>query len=132
MLRAMRQVVGQIPSCKLDIYGVGPLEERLYQMIVDMNLGQNVRLCGRTDEVERVLVRADAFCMSSDYEGMPNAMMEAMAVGVPCVSTDCPCGGPRYLLGTNGERGLLSPVGDAGAMTKNLITLLCHEQLKEI
>jgi glycosyltransferase involved in cell wall biosynthesis len=67
--------------------------------------------------------------MSSDVEGMPNALMEAMTIGVPSVSTDCPCGGPRFLLSE--ERGLLSPVGDAAELAKKILILLEDEQQRE-
>ncbi|MXP74782.1 glycosyltransferase [Lachnospiraceae bacterium WCA-9-b2] len=63
------------------------------------------------------------FVMTSNFEGMPNALLEAMALGLPCISTDCPCGGPRSLIET-GKNGLLIPVGDIEALEKALRVLL--------
>ena len=55
------------------------------------------------------------FVSSSDYEGMSNSMLEAMALGLPVICTDCPAGGARAVI-RNGENGILTPVGDANAL----------------
>ena len=64
-----------------------------------------------------VLKEADLFVLTSNYEGQPNALMEAMAVGVPVCSTDCPTG-PSGLIGNDCERGYLVPVNDIPALVK--------------
>lgn len=89
----------------LDIYGEGSLKEQLQQQIKALELENEVKLCGRTNDIVGVLAEHDLFIMSSNYEGMPNSLMEAMGVGLPCISTDCPTG-PKELLGAN-ERGIL-------------------------
>ena len=61
-----------------------------------MGLHDSVQLCGRTNDIAVTLSKHDLFIMSSNYEGMPNALMEAMGVGLPCISTDCPTG-PKEL-----------------------------------
>ena len=66
--------------------------------------------------------RAGLFALSSAFEGMPNALIEAMALGLPCVATDCPCGGPAALI-EHGQNGLLAPVGDAEAFAAALSRL---------
>lgn len=53
---------------------------------------------GASDELEKKLNDAALFAFSSDWEGLPNALMEAMALGLPIVATDCPCGGPATLI----------------------------------
>lgn len=59
--------------------------------------------------------------------GMPNALMEAMAIGVPSISTDCPCGGPRELLGEE-LSDMLTPVGDVEALADKMLDLLSDEK----
>lgn len=119
------------PSLQLHIYGVGPLEEELKRQILTLHLEKSVFLMGRSSNVPEILSGADLFVLSSDFEGMPNALMEAMAVGVPCISTDCPCGGPRTLL-EDGKSGILVPVGDEQAMAQAIITLLENPKLRDM
>jgi glycosyltransferase involved in cell wall biosynthesis len=57
------------------------------------------------------------FVLSSDYEGISNSLLEALSIGLPSISTDCPCGGSRYLI-QNGVNGFLVPVGDAEKMAE--------------
>ena len=86
-----------------------------------MGLQEKVLLKGFCKDVHQRIVNAAMFVMTSDYEGMPNALLEAMAIGVPCISTDCPCGGPRYLI-QSGVNGVLVPVGSC----KHLYEAMCN------
>ena len=61
--------------------------------------------------------------LSADYEGMPNALMEAMAAGVPCISTDCPCGGPRELFGEDASDKLV-PCNDSAQLSEAICKVL--------
>ena len=99
LITAFAKVQKNYPFITLKIYGEGTLRKKLQNQIDALNLKEKVLLMGNTNNVSEALQTADLFVLSSDYEGMPNALMEAMAAGVPCISTDCPCGGPRELLG---------------------------------
>jgi glycosyltransferase involved in cell wall biosynthesis len=99
LIAAFSKVVERYPEARLKIYGEGSLCGKLQKQIDALGLHEKAFLMGATNHVEKVLETADVFVLSSDFEGMPNALMEAMAAGVPCISTDCPCGGPRELFG---------------------------------
>ena len=68
--------------------------------------------------------------MTSDTEGMPNALIEAMSLGLCVISTDCPCGGPRELI-TPGKNGYLVPVRDTEALKEQLSYCLSHPEEAE-
>lgn len=115
LIEAFAQMQVLHPDAILKIYGEGSLRPRLEQQIAALGLTNKVLLMGATNNVAAALRTASLFVLSSDYEGMPNALMEAMAAGVPCVSTDCPCGGPRELFGSALAEYLV-PYGDARAL----------------
>lgn len=123
LIYAFEKVQKDYPFATLKIYGEGALREKLQQQIKALNLNEKVLLMGATNNVAKALQTADLFILSSDYEGMPNALMEAMAVGVPCISTDCPCGGPRELFGDDGSNKLVQ-CGDVDQMAKAICNAL--------
>lgn len=105
------------------------VEEELRKQICQLGLTERVFLPGKERDMERRYEEADAFLLSSDYEGCPNALMEAMAAGLPCVSTDCPTG-PSMLI-QNNRNGLLVPVGDVESMAYAMEYLSVHPQEAE-
>lgn len=123
LIRAFRRIADAFPRVKLSIYGEGELRERLQREIDALGLSGRIFLRGITREPALVLSRCSMFVLCSDYEGLPNALLEAMAVGAPCVSTDCPCGGPRMVM-ESGKNGLLVPVDDEGALAEAMRSLL--------
>ncbi len=108
----------------LRVYGEGSLFWELDELIGKLGLGGRVRLCGKTDRIAEALLEADLFVLSSDAEGFPNALMEAMAAGLPCIATDCPTG-PAELI-ANGKNGLLVPAGNADAMNAAILWMIRH------
>ena len=115
LIEAFALIHKEHPEVRLDIYGEGSLHKQLSQRIHSLGLDDNVELCGRSNDIIKKLCEHQLFVMSSNYEGMPNSLMEAMGAGIPCISTDCPTG-PRKLIGSKNERGILTKVDDPAAL----------------
>ena len=113
----------------LYIYGEGELRTNLEKQIRDKKLQDRIFLPGDIKNVEEMLSKAAIFVLPSDYEGMPNALMEAMAVGVPCISTDCPCGGPLMLFRNDAD--FLVPIGNTQQMAEKIKSLLLDKDKRE-
>ncbi len=128
LIDAYAGIADKYPNNDLLIYGVGSLKDELQAQIDTLAMSDRIHLMGLTTCAQDVLSRAGIFVLSSDYEGMPNALMEALAIGVPSISTDCPCGGPRMLI-QSGENGLIVPVGDVDALSRELDHLLSDSRL---
>lgn len=99
----------------LQIYGEGSQKDKLEEHIATKKSAHRISLMGRSNDIAHVYEHSDLFVLSSDFEGMPNALIEAMACGLPCISTDCPTG-PSDLI-ENEKNGLLVPIGDVEQMT---------------
>ena len=110
------------PDYKYYIYGEGPEKERLNQIIKNNGLQNNIFLKGFTKDLFVNLVDSSMFVLSSDYEGISNSMLEAIAIGIPCIITDSPPGGARQFI-HNGKNGFLIPVGDDEALFKKMCML---------
>ncbi len=114
----------------LKIYGQGPLKAELDNQIKRLGLQGSVKLMGQADKMVERLVEADIFVLSSDHEGMPNALIEGMAMGLACVSTDFASGGASRLI-RNGENGLLVPTEDTQALAEAISSLINNTHLKD-
>ncbi|TCL59415.1 glycosyltransferase involved in cell wall biosynthesis [Kineothrix alysoides] len=123
IIRAFAEISDRYPDYKLIIYGEGPLRQKLTEYADDLGLSEQVELPGAISNVAEAIYKASAFILSSYSEGMPNTLLEAMALGIPVISTDCPPGGPRELI-VHGENGLLVPPGDWEKLAENLQKLL--------
>ena len=126
IVRAFDQIKEKYPDYQVRIYGGGS-NSNLEKVIADLGLTEKVLLMGNTDDVVGAIHKASLFLLSSNAEGMPNALIEAMSLGLPCVSTDCPCGGPAAVI-QNGENGILIPVGDADALAKAMDKVLSDSE----
>lgn len=105
------------PDYKLEIYGQGDERCKLIRQIKALDLEETVLLPGFSSDIHMKMRNAAIYVSSSDYEGISNSMLEALAMGVPTVVTDCPVGGARMVI-ENGINGLLVPVGDKIAFYK--------------
>ena len=117
LIDAFSLFIKAYPEYILEIYGEGELEAELHRLIETKGLQEKIQLKGFCRDVHQQIRTAAMFVMTSGYEGMPNALQEAMAIGVPSISTDCPCGGPRMLI-RPGQNGILVPVGERDALVK--------------
>ena len=124
LLRAFSRISRLHPDYSLTIYGDGALKNDLISEAKHLGIAQKVLFPGFADWGE-LSKDASMFVLSSDLEGMPNALMEAMALGIPCISTDCDGGGARSLI-EDGVNGLLVPKNDIEAMTAAMDMLLTH------
>lgn len=129
LIKAFEGVIKKYSDAMLWIYGDGTLKESLENYLRENGLCENIFLKGITDNVPEALAEADVFVLPSDYEGMPNALLEAVAMGIPCISTDCPCGGPKMII-EDKKNGLLVPVGDKEKMKRAIMYLFSDNELK--
>ena len=120
LLKAFQIFNRQYPQYELEIYGDGPLKSSLERQITDMSLDNSVHLKGNTNRIHEILAKSFMFVLSSDNEGMSNSMLEALAIGVPSVCTDCPIGGARQVI-NNGENGVLVPKGNTQKLYEEMI-----------
>ena len=120
--KALNEVKKKYPEIVLTVFGKGSEEEKLSEFIRLNNLEDSIILKGWSQDVIAEYGDKDLYLMTSDYEGMPNALMEAMACGLPSISTDCPTG-PSDII-KNGENGFLVDVGDYEALAQKIIDVI--------
>lgn len=125
VIDCFERVVAVVRGCQLTMIGDGPERAELETLVAQRRLTASVRFAGYLDDPFDELLKADVFLLASDYEGLPNALLEAQAVGLPAVATDCPDGPSEVIV--DGETGRLVPVGDADAMAAAILELLEDE-----
>lgn len=130
LLSAFAEVCKRDADYTLHIYGQGIYETHLQDYAKRIGIDNRVFFEGFKDDVHSCIKDSDIYVLSSDFEGLPNALMEAMAMGFPVVSTDCPPGGPRMLI-EHGVNGLLVPVGDVVSLSDAMLELINDKILKE-
>lgn len=127
---AFCSIAKEFPDTKLILYGDGEDREYLTKYVQKSGYVNQIALPGAVNNVKERIRKSKIFVLSSNTEGMPNALLEAMALGIPSISTDCPCGGPRMLM--EGKRnGILVPVGEVQPMAEAMKQLLTDNVLWE-
>ncbi len=128
LLRAFSLVADECPEWNLNIAGDGPLRESLDAQVVRLRLQGRVTLLGQQSDIAGLLSQSEVYVLSSAYEGFPNALCEAMASGLACISTECPSG-PADII-TNEVNGLLVASSDEKALAAALRKLMVDESLR--
>jgi glycosyltransferase involved in cell wall biosynthesis len=121
LLEALLQVRQRIPA-EWWLCGDGPERRKLRRRAEQLGVAGYVRWLGHCQNPFPLMRQADLFVMSSDYEGLPNALIEAQGLGLPAVSTNCPYGPDEII--EDGVTGLLTPVGDAHAIAHAVFRML--------
>ena len=127
MLEAFGRLVQACPEYQLVIYGKGNSKEELIRKAQEKQIEKNVTFKGFSANIWKLEKDSAMYVLSSDYEGMPNSLLEAMAVGMPVISTNCPIGGPAMVV-ENGVNGLLVPVGESEALYNAMLTFVRNEE----
>ncbi len=127
-IRAFAHFHKNHPDYRLVVYGEGYLLDELKSLAEDKGVSNSVVFPGHVDDIHQRMASCAMFLLSSDYEGLSNSMIEALAIGAPTISTDCPVGGARMMI-ENGENGLLVPVGDEKAIAEAM-TMIADDKEK--
>lgn len=130
LLKAFSQLATDFPEYRLLILGEGELRKHLGSMVYQLNIGDRVDMPGYVTDIPDRLQSAALYVLPSDYEGMPNTLMEAMALGVPCIATDCDGGGAAFLI-EDGVNGLLVPKGDVETLANAMRRMLFDRDFAE-
>ena len=123
MLRAFSKALKQFPDWELSIYGRMSRNSRFPALVAELGLEDKVHLHGFCPDVFERVRNASFYVMASKYEGLPNSLIEALCLGLPCITTDFGGGGARELI-ENGKSGLVVPVGDEDAMADAMCRLM--------
>jgi len=128
LIRSFKKVKDKKKYVKLIILGEGEERDKLEGLIKKLGLKNDVHLVGFVDNPYSYIKKSDVFVMSSLYEGLPVSLLEALACGVPVISTNCPSG-PSEIL-KDGKYGMLVPVNNSNALSGAIINILEKEPFK--
>lgn len=128
LIEAFSEVVRQYPNYKLYIYGSGRLKNILKEKIKYLGVEKSVFLSGEKENIHDEISNAEIFILSSDYEGLSNALLEALTIGLPCISTKC-AGSIEVI--KNYENGILIPVKSKEKLVKSIIELIENPDLSK-
>ena len=125
LVEAFAEIKEKFPEWSLHLYGDGDRKKKLEEQYG----AEQIVFHGQTPDVVSCIKDSSIFVLPSRQEGMPNALIEAMALRMACISTDCPCGGPADLI-NSGENGILIPVDDKQALKEQLARVMSNDELR--
>lgn len=130
LIDSFSDISSLFPDHTLEIYGKGPLENQLKKKIQDLGMTHRIKLMGEKKNVMHFIQNSELFVMTSNFEGFPNALVEAMASGLPVISTNFASGIAKEYISDN-ENGLVVPIQNRESLTKAMVTILSDKDLRE-
>ena len=131
LVEAYVKIADHYPDWSLELIGDGSGRQTLEEYVNTLPCKDRISFTGAVDDVAKRMSEASIFVLPSKIEGMPNALIEAMVMGMACISTDCPCGGPRDLIAADETNGVLVPVDNSDAMAMALKRLITNDPLRQ-
>ena len=131
LVEAYVKITDHYPDWSLELIGDGSGRQALEEYVGTLPCKDRISFTGAVDDVAKRMSEASIFVLPSKIEGMPNALIEAMVMGMACISTDCPCGGPRDLIAADESNGILVPVDNVDAMAMALKRLITNDTLRQ-
>lgn len=128
LIKAFDKIQNLIPEYSLHIYGIGPEEGDLRNMIEKLQLSDRVFLDGMAYDIVQRIANANVFVLTSNFEGLSNALIEAMCVGTCCIATDSPTFGNRELI-EDGVNGFIIPMDGIDQLAERLLKTIIDEEL---
>lgn len=126
LVETFSEIASKYPDWKVCLYGEGEEKGKLEKLVKEKQLEHQILFMGQVEDVAEKIKKASVFVLPSKCEGMPNALIEAMTLGLAVVATDCPCGGPADLI-QDGENGILIRVDDKARLKTELMKLMDDE-----
>jgi glycosyltransferase involved in cell wall biosynthesis len=130
LINAFSKIHHKYPEFKLEFYGEGPLKKNMQDRVLELNLTEKVLFHNPTTTVLKEIKNASIFVLPSNNEGYPNALVEALALGIPSISSDCRIGGPKDMI-NHGENGFLFEVGNENDLKLALDNLLSNKKVQQ-
>ena len=129
LIDAFKEVSTKYNDYKLYIYGEGPLRKHLEDKIKKYDLENKVFMPGYVDNVNELMNDAKVYISTSNYEGISNSMLEALAMGIPTICTDCPVGGAAMFIKDH-KNGILIPVGNKETLVESMEEIIEMKDLE--
>lgn len=130
LLRAFKKISYKEPDFELHLYGRGPLEQELKAETKKLGIEKKVIFKGFSKNIHDEIRNATVFVLPSNYEGISNAMLEALAIGIPSICTDCPAYGTREFI-QDGYNGYLINVGDEESLYEKCMCLIENKDIRD-
>lgn len=128
LLNAFQKFLLKYPDYVLHLYGEGSLEQELKDLAIKLGISDYVVFEGFHRDILNEIKDAGMYVLSSNYEGISNSLLEAMGLGMPVISTDCPCGGSRMCI-QDGVNGMLVPLNNSDALCSAMEKMAGEEEL---